>query len=254
MGGSYIFQRGQQHVPSPVAGSLSESQLDTVVGVYRYNGTVNEITARDAILGSGSLSGSRLADGSYETPSADDVLSFARNSILAQLVRDNGIEVSADEVSQYAIDLIGSSDMDVVAAYFGMDASDAQRLLAEAAAVAKLRQTVVSPVGDEPQPPTPPQDGAAEVGRPEYADYIIGLIGSNWDASAQTWANTSNPYYEALKDEVFAPGSASYDAAQLAYSIAHEAYAGSTSPQQQWADYLNTYLNDGSISVATLRA
>ncbi len=254
IGGMFLLQGGPHSVPAPVAGVLNESQLSTVVGSYRYKGEVFEITARDAILGSGSLSSARRSDGTYETPSTDDIVSYARNSILAQLVRDNGIEVSADEVAQYALNLVGSSDADVVAAYFGMDGTDAQRLLGEAAAVAKLRQSVVEQRGSAPEPPQPPADGATEVGSQAYADYIIGLLGSNWDSSAQTWANTANPYYDALKDEVFAPGSASYDSAQLAYSIAREEYEKTPSAQQQWAEYLNTYLDEGSIAVGTLRA
>ena len=254
IGGTLVFQGGLHSAPVPVAGVLGESQLDTVVGTYRYKGEVYEVTARDAILGSGSLSTARRSDGSYETPSTDEIVSYARNNILAQLVKDNGIEVSADEVAQYAMNLVGSSDADAVAAYFGMEATDAQRLLGEAAAVAKLRQTVVGQPAAEPEPPQPPEDGVTEVGTAAYADYIIGLLGANWDSGAQTWANTANPYYEALKDEVFAPGSASYDSAQLAYSVARQEYENTPSAQQRWAEYLNTYLDEGSISVNTLRA
>ena len=86
-----------------------------MVGTYRYKGEVYEVTARDAILGSGSLSTARRSDGSYETPSTDEIVSYARNNILAQLVKDNGIEVSADEVAQYAMNLVGTSDADAVA-------------------------------------------------------------------------------------------------------------------------------------------
>lgn len=245
---------GSGGAPAPVGATLSASQLQTVVGTYRYDGKAYEITAQDAILGSGSLSGAQNADGSYQTPSADDILSYARNMILAKLVQENGIEVSSDEVAQYAQDLIGTSDADAVAAYFGMESSDAQRLLAEAAAVGKLREKIVGNVGTGLQAPELPADGNSEVGTAAYADYIIGLLGSYWDPAAQTWANTDNPYYESLKDEVFAPGSASYDAAQIAYGIALDALGNAASAQEIWTDYVNGYLNEAAISVRTLGA
>lgn len=245
---------GSGGAPTPIGATLGASQLQTVVGTYRYEGKTYEITAQDAILGSGSLSGAQNADGSYRAPSADNVLSYARNMILAELVQENGIEVSSDEVAQYAQNLIGTSDTDAVAVYFGMESSDAQRLLTEAAAVGKLREKIVGNVGIGLQAPELPADGNSEVGTAAYADYIIGLLGSYWDSAAQTWANTDNLYYEALKDEVFAPGSASYDAAQIAYGIALDALGDTASSQEIWTDYVNGYLNEAAISVRTLGA
>lgn len=241
--------------PKPVAASLQESQLDTVVGTYRYQDETYKITAREAILGTKSLEAARNSDGTYQTPSTDMVVSFARNQILAQLVRDNGIEVSGEEVLAYARDLVGTDDMGAVASYFSMEEAQAQQILTEAASVRKLREQVVGSSSSLVEPPAYPADGATEVGNAEYATYIIGLLGSNWDSEAGTWANTQNPYYEVLKDKVFAPGSASYDAAQAAYAVALEQMGTSaTSTRDAWTAWLNQYLDEGSIAVATLRA
>lgn len=241
--------------PKPVAASLQESQLDTVVGTYRYQDDTYKITAREAILGTKSLAAARNSDGTYQTPSTDMVVSFARNQILAQLVRDNGIEVSGEEVAAYARDLVGTDDMSAVASYFSMDEAQAQQILTEAASVRKLREQVVGSVASILEPPSYPADGATEVGNADYATYIIGLIGSNWDSEAGTWANTENRYYDVLKDKVFAPGSASYDAAQAAYAVALEQMDSTgISTRDAWTAWLNQYLDEGSIAVATLRA
>ena len=250
----FFIARALPNVPTPIAGTLQESQLDTVVGTYRYQDDTYSITARDAILGTKSLESVRNADGSYQAPSTDMIVSYARNDILARLVRDNGIEVSGEEVAAYARELVGTDDMNAVASYFSMDADQAQQIVSEAAAVRKLREQVVGTSAAALQPPTYPADGATEVGNADYATYIIGLLGSNWDSASGTWANTSNPYYDVLKDKVFAPGSASYDAAQAAYAVALEQVGSTDSARAAWTTWLNQYLDEGSIAVATLRA
>ena len=243
-------------VPTPIAGSLQESQLDTVVGTYRYQNDTYEITAREAIAGTRSLASMRNGDGTYQTPSTDMVIAQARNEILAKLVSDNGIEVSGEEVAAYAREVVGTDDMAAVAAYFSMDEAQAQQALTEAASVRKLRESVVGSSVSVLEAPAYPADGATEVGTAAYADYIIGLLGSNWDSEAGTWANTDNPYYTSLQNKVFAPGSASYDAAQAAYAVALEqsGASSSSSSRDAWVAWLNQYLDEASIAVATLRA
>ena len=252
--GTLIVMHFQPDAPNPVSSTLAANRLDTVVGTYRYAGKVYEITAQDAIQASTGLDTMRNSDGSYDVPTADMVLSYARNQILKNLVIDNGITVTADEVSAYALEIVGSSDMAVVAQYFGMDTAQAQEIMTEAAAVRKLRQTVVGSVGSSPVPPALPADGNTEVGTAEYYSYIIGLLVGYWDSANGIWLDTNNAYYAALVDKVFAAGSASYEAAQAAYSVAYEQYATSSGLDDAWTTYLNAYLSEASISIATLCA
>lgn len=254
---TFLFMNGRSGAPQPVAATLTESQLDsTVVGTYRYDGETYAITAREALLGSTSLENAANGDGTYDAPSADMVLAYARNQILAQLVADNGITVTSEEVAAYAEQTVGTSDMAAVAAYVGMDEDQALQAMTEAAAVAKLRASVAgSSSTAAPVPPTAPADGNTEVGTAEYADYIIALLGSNWDADLGTWANTDNAYYTALQNMVFAPGSASYEAAEAAYAVAYAQWQAASGDQgEAWLDYVNAYLDAGAISIATLRA
>ncbi len=253
---TFLVMSGRTSVPTPVSSTLTESQLDTtVVGTYRYDGVTYSITAREAILGSVSLDSVSNGDGTYEAPTADMILAYARNQILAQLVADNGITVTSDEVAAYAEETVGTSDMAAVAAYFNMDEDQAEEIMTEAAAVAKLRASVAGTSSSAPEPPTPPADGDTEVGTAEYADYIIALLGSNWDSEQGTWANTDNAYYTALQNMVFAPGSASYEAAEAAYAVAYQEWqASSGDAGDVWYAYVNQYLDEASIAIATLRA
>lgn len=250
----FVFGLGSVKL-DPVAPTLSESQLSEVVGTYSYDGENHDITARDAILGTQALSFSLNADGTYDAPSSDMVLSYARNQILAKLVADAGIEVSDEEVSSYMQQLVGTTDLAQAAAYLHMDADQAAEALKAACATAKLKQTVCGSGVEAISAPAWPEDGNTELGHPEYADYIISLLGTNWDATTMSWANTDNPYYAALKDAVFAQGSASYDAAMLAYDVAVQQAGGAAADSSAaWTDYVNEYLDKAAVAIYTLRA
>lgn len=246
---------GRWNLPTPLAATLTEDQLDsTKVGSYRYDGATYDITAREAILGTESLSYARNADGSYDTPSADMVLSYARNAILRKLVSKAGITVTDAEVSAYAEQTMGTSDFTTIAALNNMDQDQAREAMTLAASVSKLRQSVEGTSVSTVEAPALPEDGNTEVGTQEYADYIIGLLGSHWDAANLTWADTDNAYYRALQNQVFAPGSASYEAARVAYSVALSESGSASGGSSSWVDYVNEYLDEASIIIATLRA
>ena len=242
---------------SPVSPTLAESELSCVVGTYVYDGQTYEITAQEAITGTQSLSASLNADGSYDTPSSDMVLSYARNQILAKVVAEQGITVSSDEVSAYMQATLGTTDLSTAAAYLNMDADQAQSALQAACAVSKLKDSVCAGATSSASiaAPSYPEDGDLDLGHSEYADYIISLLGSHWDTTTGSWADTDNPYYTALQGQVFGVGSASYSAAQLAYSVAvQQADSSSGSASTVWTDYVNTYLDKAAITISTLRA
>ena len=246
---------GRWNLPTPVSATLTETQLNsTKVGSYCYDGTTYDITAREAILGTESLSSALNADGSYDAPSADMVLSYARNAILSQLVKESGITVTDAEVNAYAEQTAGTSDFTTIAALNNMDEDQAHEAMTLAASVSKLRQSVEGASTATIAAPAAPADGNTEVGTQEYADYIIGLLGNHWDAANLTWADTDNAYYTALQNQVFAPGSASYEAARIAYSVALNESGSTSGGSSAWVDYVNEYLDEGSIIIATLRA
>jgi len=248
----YLLFVQQPHTLKPVPSILGAHELDSVVGYYTFDGEVYSITAQDAIEASVSLESVGVPNG-YVAPTADMVLSYARNQILASLASSRGISVAPNEVDAYALSNFGSSDYEYLGSYLNMSSDQARVAITEAATVQKLRVSVLGSMNGAPVPPSAPLDGNTEIGTAHYADYIIGLLGSHWDSVSRTWANTSNPYYAALSSMVFAPGSASYDAAQVAYGIAFEQSMG-FSDVEAWAEFVNDTLSACSISIATLSA
>lgn len=253
--GLFLLSRIVDLPQSTISTTLTESQLDEKVGTYTYNGKVYTITARQAIEDSVSLESRKNDDGTYDAPSADMIISYARNCILTAEVAARGITVTDDDLNQYLIDFAGTTDISTIAEEYSMDEDQARRILIEAAGVRKLKESVVGVTPDAPEAPTEPEDGDTEVTNSEYAAYIIGLLGDNWDSENGTWANTDNPYYEALKDAAFSSTSANYEAAELAYSVASSQYSEQlSSSSEQWRDFVNTLMENGSITIDTLQA
>ena len=236
--------------------TLTEGELDTVLGTYTYKGEKHEITARDAILETSSLDAAKNEDDTYDVPSVDNVLSIARNEIVAQDAADRGITVTDEEVSSYAESTIGSSDYATIASTYNMDEDQVKSLMTTSATMKKLHDEVVTvSVPDVPEAPTAPESGAEDTPTAEYAQYIINLAGDEWDANANTWARTDGSYYAALSSYTISNDSATYDAAQAAYYVA---YANYSSANQQatteWTDYVNGLLSNATISLGTLMA
>ncbi len=239
----------------PTPSTLAEDELDTVVGSYTYQGVAYDITAREVIEATSSLSAMLNDDGTYTAPTAEMVLDYARNRIVAVLADEAGIEVSDEELAAYAEQYVGTSDFATLASYYQMDEEQARAVVLEAATAAKLRDEVVGSVGDAPQPPVAPDDGDTEAETAEYAAYVLELVGSNWDAENQTWANTDNAYYQALYDVAFDGTQASYQTAQTAYYVAYSLYQQQVSEQRSaWTQYVNGHLAQATISIGTLRS
>ena len=236
--------------------ALTEAELDTVVATYTYAGETLSITARAAIEDSTSVEAVKNDDGTYAAPTADMILTCARNQILARLVAEAGIEVSDEELASYAEQTLGTSDFSEIAAYYQMDEDHARRIVGDAVAVAKLRDQVAGSVGDVPQPPTAPADEeGATSATEEYGSYVAGLLGESWDAASQTWADTDNAYYQALAASDFDGTAASYQTAQTAYYVAYALYQEQVAEQRAvWTDYVNGYFGQATISIATLRS
>lgn len=251
--------QAQDGAPAALAAApaaLTEAELDTVVATYTYAGETLTITARAAIEDSTSVEAVKNDDGTYAAPTADMILTCARNQILTRLVAEAGIEVSDEELAAYAEQTLGTGDFAEIAAYYQMDEDHARRIVGDAVAVAKLRDQVAGSVGDAPQPPTAPADEeGATSATEEYGSYVAGLLGESWDAASQTWADTDNAYYQALAASDFDGTAASYQTAQTAYYVAYALYQEQVAEQRAvWTDYVNGYLGQATISIATLRS
>mgnify|MGYP000866179533 CR=1 FL=1 len=235
--------------------TLSEDQLDSVMGTYTYKGQVYNITVQD-VLDATSSQNQANADGTYNLPSSDGVLSVARTRILVKAADDQGITVSDDELSQFAQQYTGTSDLDQLASNYGISADKIKQQVSDAAKVSKLRDSVISTtLPDVPAAPTAPSDGNKDATSKDYADYIISLVGSEWDANTGTWAATDGPYATALASYTITSDSASYNAAMAAYAVAAQKYqVAAQQVSQDWTNYVNGLLCNASISVFSLVA
>lgn len=233
--------------------TLTEKQLDDVVGTYRVGREQYQVTAREALLQQGSLDAARREDGSYAMPSTEGVISAARTAILMKEAESRGITVSDDEVTAYAAKTFGSSDMSLLATQYDMDEATVRDRMTESATMAKLRQEVAPAAQQPPAEPQAPEDGSMDAASADYAAYILGLAGSEWDATRGTWASYDGPYASALKDFDVRADSATYAAAQTAYNVAYQQYAtDGDSAALAWTEYVNGLLCKANFAVSTL--
>ncbi len=235
--------------------SLAENELDQVVGSYTYEGKTNKITARQAIEDAVSLDTAKKDDGSYRVPSADMILTYARNAVLNSLVEKNGISASDDDITKYLKAQFNLDSIADLAKNYNMSEDQAKKILKETVGVQKLREQVSSegsaPV--EPSAPAVPEEGKESEATEAYAEYLISLLGDEWDANAATWARQDGPYYHALKDMGFDGKTATFELAQTAYYIAFSNYnSQQESLNQKWTEYLNSELAKASIEIKVL--
>lgn len=256
--------------------TLTEAELDTVVGSYSYNGASENITAREVIEQSSSLDAAKDDEGNYAVPTADTVLTVARNKIIAAEAANRGITIADEDLSAYAEETLGTADIDSIASSYGMDAETVTELLRQSAQMTKLRDEVVdSDQTEAPEAPALPeyttvddegnslpaeeteanQKKAYAEPKAEYAEYIIALAGDEWDAEKGTWAAEDGQYATALADYEVTKDAASYDAAQAAYYVAYQNYSSAQSEiSAQWTEFVNGMLSNSTIAISTLVA
>jgi hypothetical protein len=234
--------------------TVTEDQLDTVMGTYFYDGQAYDITVQDVIEASSTLDSAKNDDGTYDVPAVDDALSYARTEILNKEVEKEGITVSDDEVDAYAEQYLGTSDYDTIASNWGLDAETAKETIKQSCAISKLRDEKVGTFDATlPSEPTEAAEGEEDTPTAEYGAYIVELLGDEWDTENETWARTDGPYYEALSGETFTSTSATYNQAETAYYVAYSEYGEAYSAQQtEWQDYVNSLLSNASIELYTL--
>ena len=209
--------------------TLSESDLDSTIATYTYDGSSHAITAREVLQQNGSLENQANSDGSYNVPSADDILSYARNKVVLAEAESQNITVTDDDVSSYAQSTLGTDDFATIGSNYGLDEDATKSLLHDAAVIKKLRDSVITTtVPDQPTAPTAPSDGNEDTASADYAQYIINLAGDEWD-------------------------SATYAAAEQAYYVAYSNYSTAASQaSSEWTTYVNGLLSKTSIQINSL--
>ena len=234
--------------------TLAGDQLDSTIATYTYNGKTVDVTARQVISQSKSVDSAANSDGTYDVPVADDVVSYARNAIVLQAAKDQGISVTDDDLSAYANQMFQTDDYATIASKYGIDEDTAKQTISDSCMMSKLRDSVVTAtLPEQPTKPTEPAEGQEDTPTADYASYIIGLVGDEWDSANNTWASTDGDYYNALSSYEISNDSATYAAAQAAYYVAYSNYSTAYSDySSQWTTYVNSLLSNASIQLGSL--
>lgn len=236
--------------------TVDEAGLDQVMGIFTFKGERIPVTVREAILESTTIEAARNADGTYDVPSADTVLSIARNHVLTADAEERGLTANEEDAKAYALQTLGTQDFSQVAAGYSMSVEQVTELMTRSALLGKLRdQVVTTSAVAEPVPPEAPGEGKENEPQQAYAAYIMSLVGDEWDPNANSWAREDGPYRQQLKDYTISNEAATYAAAQTAYYVAYSQYS---KVQQQvsseWTDYVNKLLANVPVELVTLVA
>lgn len=229
--------------------TVDEGQLDTVIASYSYNGATHDITVRSAIEDERSLDAAQNDDGTYSVPASETIIKLVRNDILVAEAESRGIDVSDDEMAEFAESMVGTSDYGTLADQYGVSEDQAKEIVRENALIQKLYDQVVPEASDlsAPSEPTAPENGDESTSSADYAAYIIGLAGDEWDASTNSWASTDGPYYQALGD-AFTGDTATYEQAVTAYYVAYQQYSSqATEVNDTWTAFSNQLYANANI-------
>lgn len=232
--------------------TLTEDQLDSAVATWTYNGATKNITAREAIESQYSLDAVKSTDGTYAAPNGEMILAYARNQILVSEAEKRGLSVSDEDLETYANERLGTTDFTAIAKQYGVSEDQAKQIVRENALIGQLYEQIVPDVSGAtmPEAPTEPADGNKEALTKDYADYIISLLGKNWDSEKATWASEDNEYYAALKDSTFTAEGASYADAQTAYYVAYQLYAKEAqTANQAWTTFANELYAKANVNL-----
>lgn len=236
--------------------TVTEDELGTPLGSYAYDGEVTQVSVREAIEETQSLASAKNDDGTYDIPSADAVLSVARNHFLLLEAESRGVVASDDEVAAYVLSTWGTDDYAALASSYRMSEEQVREFMKRAATLRKLRDEVVttSALG-EPQPPAEPEEGMEGYATQAYAEYILGLVGDEWDVNANWWAREDGPFRSQLINFSISNEAATYKAAQAAYFVARSQYAAVEQQiAEEWSTYVNQILSEVTVELGTLVA
>ena len=249
----YVVGAGLLGSHGTASATLTEDQLDsTTVASYTYGGATHEVTAREALESAYILSQIENEDGTYPAPSGEVTLACVRRDILVAEARARGIEATEDEVAAYAQEVLGTDDFASIAESYETTEDGVRQIAEESLLTQKLYEQIVPEVANltVPTMPTAPEDGAEDTPTADYASYLIGLLGDEWDSETGTWARTDGPFYQALSGEEFSGDAATYGQAVTAYYVAYQRYSdAATAAQATWTEYANGIYGDVEITL-----
>lgn len=234
--------------------TLSAGELDSTIATYTVDGRTVGVTAREVLVeASGSSEISANEDGTYDVPSASTVLTYVQNQLILADAEARGLTATDEQIDEFVTGSIGS-DLATLAQSWGISEDEARAVVSDAVTMRNLQDEVSTvDLPEQPVAPAEPDEGAEDTPTAEYAQYVIGLLGDEWDSDANTWARTDGTYYATLSGYDISNDAATYAAASAAYSVAtsvyQEAYA---TVSEELGAYTDSLLSRASIQIGSL--
>lgn len=236
--------------------TLTEDSVKQAIATYELDGKRVDVLAKDVILQKRSLDNAKNDDGTYAKPSAEEIMGYIRSQVLKKDAADQGIDVSDDEVLEFAKNSLGTDDISLLAKNYGMDEDNVKDLLRTSAILNKLREQVITTkVPTLPTLPKPPAAGKEQEPSAEYAKYIIDLAGDEWDSSADTWKSKDSALAKGLSKFKISSKGATYDAVRIAYALASQKVDQvKRASDEEWRTYANKTFSRVTVTINTLGA
>ena len=234
--------------------TLSAGELDSTVATYTVDGRTVSVTAREVLEeSSGDAELTANEDGTYDVPSASDVLTYAQNQIILADADARGLTATDDEIDEFISSSLGT-DLSTLATSWGIDEDAARSVVADAVTMRKLQDEVATTeLPEQPTAPSEPAEGAEDEPTAEYAQYVIGLLGDEWDADANDWARTDGTYYATLSGYEISNDAATYAAASAAYGVASSVYEEAYNQvSEELSAYTDALLSKATIQIGSL--
>lgn len=234
--------------------TLSAGELDSTIATYTVDGRTVGVTAREVLVeASGSNEISANEDGTYDVPSASTVLTYVQNQLILADAEARGLTATDEQIDEFVTGSMGS-DLATLAQSWGISEDEARAVVSDAVTMRNLQDEVSTvELPEQPVAPAEPDEGAEDTPTAEYSQYVIGLLGDEWDSDANTWARTDGTYYATLSGYDISNDAATYAAASAAYSVAtsvyQEAYA---TVSEELGAYTDSLLSRASIQIGSL--
>lgn len=234
--------------------TLSAGELDSTIATYTVDGRTVGVTAREVLVeASGSSEISANEDGTYDVPSASTVLTYVQNQLILADAEARGLTATDEQIDEFVTGSMGS-DLATLAQSWGISEDEARAVVSDAVTMRNLQDEVSTvELPEQPVAPAEPDEGAEDTPTAEYAQYVIGLLGDEWDSDANTWARTDGTYYATLSGYDISNDAATYAAASAAYSVATSVYQEAyTTVSEELGAYTDSLLSRASIQIGSL--
>lgn len=234
--------------------TLSAGELDSTIATYTTGGRTVPVTAREVLEdANGTTEITANEDGTYDVPSASTVLTYVQNQIILDDAASRGITASDEEIDEFVTSSFGT-DLATLASSWGISEDAARSMVADTVVMRKLQDQIVgTELPEVPAAPTEPTEGEEDTPTADYAQYVIDLIGDEWDADANDWARTDGTYYATLSGYDISNEAATYAAATAAYSVASSVYQEAYNEiSAQLGAYTDNLLSNATIQLGSL--